>query len=538
VVAGVGRWSAGHPWRAIALWLTFVVAAVASLQLAGNKTLQSSASGESKRGYAIMKQHHVRGPAQFDYAYVRSDTLHVGDPAFRSAVAAVKARMASTLRARVTVRSGGDGHAVLLTARATQEFSAVRPVLTAAAADHPQLTIGGDGPGGGSSSTNDLHRAEKLALPVTLFVLLIAFGSLVAALVPVLLGLTAVVATFGLLGPISHLFALDSSVKVIVLLLGMAVGVDYALFYVVRSREERMHGLPTKDALDRTAQTSGRTVVIAGATVAIAMAGQYIIGSPIFNGIASGTIAVVACAVAGSVTVLPAVLELLGTRIDRGRIPFLPHPHTDTSKSRFWPAVVDRVMRRPALFLAAGTALLVALAVPALRMHITEPASDTLKPRSDAGVVAQIYKDFPGTSAPAVLAVSFPRGMRTQIDRDVRSLEASATARGIAHPPYHVTRGQYGDALVVALPLTGSGDNSASRSAIETLRSDLVPAAFPRVPGVQAAVTGIVAEDVDFTHEVKHGIGYVMAFVLGLPSCSCWSRSARSSSRSRRSCST
>src|SRR5262249_20647451 len=156
----------------------------------------------------------------------------------------------------------------------------------------------------------------------------------------------------------------------------MAVGVDYALFYVVRSREERLRGLPSHEALERTARTSGRTVVIAGTIVAIAMAGQYIVGSPIFNGIASGTIAVVACAVIGSVAVLPAVLELLGPRIDRGRIPFLPHLHTDTSKSRFWPAVVDRVLRRPLLSVLVGTALLVALALPALRLHITEPDSN------------------------------------------------------------------------------------------------------------------------------------------------------------------
>ena len=138
----------------------------------------------------------------------------------------------------------------------------------------------------------------------------------------------------------------------------MAVGVDYALFYVIRSREERHRGLASHAALERTARTSGRTVVVSGTTVAIAMAGMFVIGSDIFNSLASGTIAVVACAVVGSVTVLPAVLELLGDRIDRGRIPWLPHLQTETSDSRFWPAVIDRVLRRPALScaLAVGAA--------------------------------------------------------------------------------------------------------------------------------------------------------------------------------------
>jgi putative drug exporter of the RND superfamily len=187
-----------------------------------------------------------------------------------------------------------------------------------------------------------------------------------------LVALTAAVATFGLLGPISQLFALDSSVKTIVLLIGMAVGVDYALFYVIRSREERRRGLAPHEALERTAATSSWAVVIAGTTVAIAMAGQFVVGSAIFNGVAAGTITVVACAVAASVTVLSAVLELLGPRLDRGRIPFLPHLRTDNSKSRFWPAVIGRVLRRPVVSLLAAAGVLVALAIPAL--HLQSPS--------------------------------------------------------------------------------------------------------------------------------------------------------------------
>ena len=171
--------------------------------------------------------------------------------------------------------------------------------------------------------------------------LLISFGALVAAFVPVLLAATAVVAAFGLLGPISQLFPLDDSVKTVVLLIGMAVGVDYALFYVVRSREERLRGASAREALERTSRTSGRSVLIAGTTVAIAMAGQFVVGSDVFNGIAAGTIVVVACAVAGSVTVLPALLQLLGPRVDRGRIRFLPQLAT-AGESRFWTGVVDR----------------------------------------------------------------------------------------------------------------------------------------------------------------------------------------------------
>ena len=328
--------------------------------------------------------------------------------------------------------------------------------------------------------------------------------------------MTAVVAALGLLGPISHLFALDSAVKTIVLLIGMAVGVDYALFYVIRSREERRRGLNSHEALERTAATSGRTVVVAGTTVAIAMAGQLVIGSAIFNGVAAGTIAVVACAVAGSVTVLPAVLELLGSRIDRGRIPYLPHLRTDGSESRFWPAVIDRVLRRPVVSLLAATALLAALAAPALALHIAEPDSDTLKPQSNAALVAQMQATFPSTSEPATLVVNAPPASEASVRRELMRLENLATARGIAHPLFAVATSSDGQLTTVSLPLTGNGANAASREAISVLRSQLIPATLGHVRGAETAVTGPTAEDVDFTHQIKHGIPYVIAFVLGL----------------------
>src|SRR5262249_57083885 len=162
------------------------------------KPLQSSANGESARGYRMLDQHHTRGIPQFDYGYLHSDSLTVADPAFRSAIADVRTRMRDVLGTSVSVRTLDAGHSALLSARATQEFGAIQTALTSAARAHPQVTIGGDGPGSGgaTSSDSDLHRAEKLALPVTLFVLLFAFGSGLAALLPALLGLSAFCATF------------------------------------------------------------------------------------------------------------------------------------------------------------------------------------------------------------------------------------------------------------------------------------------------------------------------------------------------------
>ena len=510
--AGFGRWSARRPWLAIGAWLVFVVLAVAVLTLTGSNQLQSGATGESARAEGLLAQHRL-SPAQSVFVYLHSDLLRVGDPRFRAAVARFAAGMHWALGGPVNTSVSAGGHSVLVGGTVTGPSSSAGLGAAVEAARRVGITAVLDDPSGGSSSNNDLTRAERLSLPVTLFVLLIAFGALVAALVPVLLGATAVLAAFGLLGPISQVVPLDSSVKTVVLLIGMAVGVDYALFYVIRSREERALGLPSHDALERTARTSGHTVVVAGTTVAIAMAGQFMIGSTIFNGIAAGTITVVACAVVGSVTVLPAVLELLGPRIDRGRIPFLPHLGSGAD-SRFWPAVVDRVLRHPVLSLLASLGLLVALALPALSLHVSDPSSDQISPRVSASQQARITHDFPGTSSPAIVAFSWPTGQRATAEGAARELEAQALAGGTAHPPFPMTTSRDGRAAALELPLAGLGDDGASKRALTVLRDDLIPRTVGQVPGIQVAVTGDAAQDVDFTAKMNQGLPYVIAFVL------------------------
>jgi len=510
----IGRWSTRRPVLAIAAWLTFVVVAVLALALTGSKPLENGAVGESARGYALMDAHGLGLPAE-EYVYLQSATLTADSPAFAAATRQVAARTHDALGGSAHVSIAGDRHAALVTAQITRPFDIQRleASLSRIAEAHPGVSAMAVDPTSGAG--NDLHRAEQLSIPVTLAVLLIAFGALVAALVPVLLAATAVIAAFGLLGPISQVFPLDDSVKTVVLLIGMAVGVDYALFYVVRSREERLRGASTREALERTSRTSGRSVLIAGTTVAIAMAGQFVVGSDIFNGIAAGTIVVVACAVAGSVTVLPALLQLLGPRIDRGRIPFLPQLAT-AGESRFWAGVVDRVMRRPVVAACLSGGLLVALAIPALGMHVAKPSSAALSSASQSELAARITGEFPSTSAPAIVVATWPAGETRAMRQAVGRLEALAARKGVAHPPFAVGPGLDRRSLALGLPLTGFGDNTESRDAVKTLRNVLVPETLGRVPGAKTAVTGDTAEDVDFTNQMRHGVPYVVAFVLAL----------------------
>jgi RND superfamily putative drug exporter len=454
---------------------------------------------------------------------LHSDSLRVGAPAFRRAIAETRRRVAALSSNDVAVSLSRDRHAALVV-MTYREWVPPERIRAAAASVRapPGVTIAETGDISADEAQSkivddDLHRAELLSVPVTLAVLLFAFGSVVAALVPVLLALTAVAAAFGLLGPLSQAFPVQDAAKILLVLIGMAVGVDYALFYLVRSREERRRGVPSHEALATTARTSGRTVIVSGTTVAIAMAGIFVASTEVLNGIAAATIAVVACAVLASVTVLPAVLELLGARIDRGRIPFLPHLDV-THPSRFWHAVVDRVLRRPALSFALSAGVLVALALPALGLHVAKPSDNALVGPKAAALrtFADVQHEFAGESDRALIAIEGPPSAAQQVLRQVRRLERLAVARGVTRPPFLVTGNAEGTGGSVALPLVGDGANAASRHAVHVLRSELVPQTLGTVPGVTTAVTGDTAEDLDFTRQMKHGVPYVIAFVLVL----------------------
>ena len=413
-LAGIGRWSAGHPRRAIGIWLAFVIACLAAGAVTGTKTLANGAVGQSARGYSIMDQEGLWGPPR-ELAYIHAPAGSADRPAFRAAIGDVRRRFAALgLTAAPAVSADGRSAAVAATIGSPQALAGVRSAVAAAQRAYPTLTIEETGDISASQAhqrivSDDLHRVGLLAIPVTLIVLLLAFGALIAALVPVLLGLTAVAAGLGLLGPLSQAFPVQDSAKTVILLIGLAVGVDYALFYVVRSRQERRHGATPSQALETTARTSGRTVIVSGTTVAIAMAGMFIARASVLDGIAAGTIAVIGCAVAGSVTVLPAVLQLLGPRIDAGRIPFLPHRRSPGAR-RLWPAVTGAVLRRPLVAATISAAFLLALAYPALSLHLAKPSDLALTARSRPALtaLAEVRQAFPSANEPAYVVVRVP----------------------------------------------------------------------------------------------------------------------------------
>src|SRR4029453_2232249 len=283
-------------------------------------------------------------------------------------------------------------------------------------------------------------RAEFLSLPITLVILVIAFGALVAAGVPLLLALTAVAATLGLLGPISQFFSVDENIGSVILLVGLAVGVDFSLFYLRRARTERQAGRSNEAALEIAAATSGRAVLVSGLTVMIAMSGMFLTGNATFMSFAIGTIVVVAVAVLGSLTVLPAVLSKLGDRVEKGRVLLARRMRRGDGESRVWSAVLARVPRRPLVSALVAGGLLVVMAIPSLKMDTKDAGADVL-PKDPAVVKTfeRIQAAFPGEAAPTVVVVRTDDVRRPEIARAIQELRGQAVDSPLLGDTVHVT---------------------------------------------------------------------------------------------------
>ncbi len=402
IAARAGRWSAQHRKTALLGWIAFVVLAFVIGGKIGTNTLTNEESGVGQSGQADRIVAGAYPDRVEELVFIQSKTLKTGDRAFHAVVSDVRSRLAAIDGVTKITTPYGAAHegavapkddAVLVTfeipgdmaedVKVAATVDATVAAVDAAQKAHPDLRIEQSGSGSTEDEfmalfNSDLQKAGTTSLPLTLIILLIAFGALVAAGIPLLLAITGVVATMGLVGPLSQLTAVDDSVNHVILLIGLAVGVDYSLFYLRRVREERAAGRDNDAAIEAAAATSGRAVLISGVTVMIAMAGMYFGGASTFTSFATGTIAVVAVAMLGSLTVLPAMLSLCGDRVNKGRVPGLDRLKASMAEFGLWSRVVDRVMRRPLVYALATVALLLAMAAPALHMDTGSPGTDTL----------------------------------------------------------------------------------------------------------------------------------------------------------------
>ncbi|HVM17302.1 MAG TPA: MMPL family transporter [Gaiellaceae bacterium] len=527
----MGRWSASHPKTAVLGWIAFVVSAAVLGAAVGTAQLDPAANavGESKRAQEILQAG--------GFADAAGESVLVTSERYRAAEAPFQAILAD-VAAVVSARDGvsavqpplvsEDGRAALvrfdLADDEGQAVTLVAPVLEALAAvqeRHAGFRVEAFGDASAQRAVEqtiaaDFRRAEYTAVPVTLGILVVVFGALVAAGIPLLVGLSAVVAAISLLALPSRLFAMDEAAGSVILLVGLAVSVDYSLFYLKREREERAAGRGAEAALAAAAATSGRAIVVSGLTVIAAVAGMFFGGAPIWTSVAIGTILVVAIAVVGSLTVLPATLAWLGDRVERGRIPFLSRRRA-TGDGRVWGAIVDRVLGRPALSAALAGGLLAAVAAPALAMRTAESGIDAL-PRS-LGIVQtyeRLQAAFPGGPLAAVVAVEAPDVTAPAVRDAIARLRIEAVATGLMSEPITVRSSEDRRVALLSVPLAGSGTDAESAAALRALRRDVIPASVGRVAGVEAAVTGPTARSEDFTALMRERMPLAMAFVLVL----------------------
>jgi len=410
-----------------------------------------------------------------------------------------------------------------ITGNVDNAASRVGPVLAAvqaAAAAHPQIQMAETGDATINKAVNDtvlrdLHRAEALSFPITLVVLLIAFGAVVAALLPLGLATMAILAATGLVAFTSHLSGVTVQASSVMLCIGLAVGVDYSMFYVKRQREERAAGRPILDAIEVAAATSGRSVLISGLTVLLAMAGMFLTGSRIFYGIGQASMLVVAVAVIGSLTLLPALLALLGDRVDRGQLPLMSRLRRPAGQSRIWTAILDRVLARPALTAAVAVCVLIVLATPVLRLQTATPGASDL-PQNTAALQTydRIQQVFPGGGAPAIVVVEAADVTAPAVVAAGAAFERAALASGQMNQPITFVVNPAHTAAIIQVPLAGNGEDATSIHALATLRNTVIPATLGQVPGVRVAVTGETAGTADFNTLMGQRSFWVFAFVL------------------------
>ncbi|MCX4765731.1 MMPL family transporter [Streptomyces sp. NBC_01275] len=551
LAARAGGWSARHRWAAVGVWVLFVVLAMGIGSAVGTAKVKESdqLGGETHTAARIIEDAGIEEPAgETVLVQAKDGSLKATDAEFKDAVAAVVEAVGGTGKVTDvtspydadTISKDGRSALVQFDMRGDSDTAGerVEPVLKAVAGvqkDHSSLRI--EEIGGASMMKtfddafgDDFQKAEYSAVPVALGILLIAFGALVAALLPVALAITAIMATMGLMGIVSHLQPMDDTASSVMLLVGLAVGVDYCLFYLRREREERAAGRDAATALQIAAATSGRAVIVSGVTVCVAMGGMLFTGLATFEAMGLASLMVVAVAMVGSVTVLPALLSLLGERVEKGRIPFL-HPDKRRKNgnggnggngrnaeegSRFWSAVLKVVLAKPAISLVVAAGALLAIAAPALGMKTQNLTLD--QEFGDSLPIVQTYNRvndaFPGGSEPAEVVVKADDINAADVQTALARFKEQAVSSGASRGPVEIKLHDAQNVAFVYVPLVGGSDQDKAGASLDKLRDEVRPATLGKVDGVQAPITGQVAGNQDFNDQLIGSVVPVFAFVV------------------------
>jgi uncharacterized membrane protein YdfJ with MMPL/SSD domain len=540
LAARMGRWSASHRKTAIFGWLAFVAVSMFLGVQAGTVTIKDvdKNSGESKRGDHIVEDagfNKDSNKKQGEFILIQSKTTTADSPEFHivvnDAIKAVRANDAvESIRSPYGVGAEGqiskDRRTAYVSFDIRGEYDeAVKQVdpLTSAVKGVEQAHNGYDVKEVGNASLgkalekvfgNAQKKSELISWPLTMGILIFVFGALVAAGIPLLLAISSVLGTLGLTALVSHLTPMDGSVPVVIILVGLAVGVDYSLFYLKREREERAAGRDEKAALEAAAATSGRSVLISGLTVIIAMAGMLFSGDPGFMSFGIATAMVVAVAMLGSLTVLPAVLSKLGDKVNKGKVPFLYRYRARQTEPRLWKAILGPVLEHPVIAAVASAGVLVAMSIPALGLHTALSGFDALPQNvKEVKVYDKLQTAFPGGPMPAVVAIKANLD-DAAVHKAIVKLEQQANASGKMRNAHVDELNTSHTAATVTVDLQGDGNDAKSNEALATLRSEILPATLGTVDGIDYAVTGNTANSKDYNDLLKSHAPYVFGFVL------------------------
>jgi putative drug exporter of the RND superfamily len=524
----LARACAAHPWRTIGAWIVAVVlAAAAAAFLMTELTTEGRPTNdpESQRAEAALARAFPPAPSRVvtDVIVVRSqrysaDSEQFGEFVRKLAFDVRETRAVTSKVRREQMRTSPDGHALVAPIFIVDTDLAGRVVDVVKDADRdPDFAVNVTGDQTMDNDANELSQSDlkhgelQFGLPAALVVLILVFGALVAGLIPLMIAILSIVVAIGLVALFSQVFEL--SVYFINMLsgMGLALGIDYSLFVISRYREERGRGFVRDDAIAVAGATACRAVLFSGTAFVVAMFGMLIVPNNIMRSLALGAILVGITSVVAALTLLPALLGLLGDRVNAGRIPFVGR---SSAESRFWHAVVERVLRRPALSLALATSVLVALAIPVLGLEIGTNGVSTLPDRlaSKQGFIA-LQQSFPDvTTDPAEVVVA--GGYDAQAKAALRSLRDELSADpAFGRGNIRVAPGR--DVAVLTVPVRGDSASSEAVAAVRHLRSDLIPEEFAD-SGATVDVGGDTAENIDYFDSVVDPAPIVLFFVLGL----------------------
>jgi len=548
VTERLARSCALHPWRTILAWVAAILLALvaAALLLFGSLSSEGKVTNnpESLRATALLdsrfaptkSQQQNQQPGFSELVVIRSERFTVAEPGFKAEIAALAQKATATHaishadlyyvdhdRSLVS----RDRHALLVPVRIPSDSSSQVERLISLVQDENgrngfQVAVIGQEISNydfDKVSQHDLKSGElKIGLPAALLVLILVFGALVAATLPLVLGIVSIVIALGLTGIVAQGYS-DLSVFVVNMItaMGLALGIDYALFVVSRFREERAAGREKIDAIAATGATASRAVLFSGSAFVLAMVGMLLVQSTIMRSLALGAILVGVVSVVAAQTLLPAILSLIGDGVNRLRIPVVGRSIASQAgtESRFWGAIVRRVTSRPAVSLALATVLLLAAASPLVGMKIGASGIATLPDRlaSKQGFLA-LEKSFPSAGTePALIVIDGPV-VTPQVHAAIARLKAElARDRDFAKPFTSIKPSK--NIALVQVDVSADALSDRAVSAVKRLRADYIPKAFAGVDA-QVLVGGTTAENVDYFNVMKKWLPIVFVFVLGL----------------------